>query len=65
MIPIKIRLSIDINDFLFCGSYMNPLTNDRGEETDVKGAMEHAENTFRQIGQDIKEIKEQISGLKP
>ena len=41
------------------------LTNDRGEETDVKGAMEHAENTFRQIGQDIKEIKEQISGLKP
>ena len=41
------------------------LTNDRGEETDVKGAMEHAENTFRQIGQDIKEIKEQIGGLKP
>ena len=41
------------------------ITNDRGEETDVKGAMEHAKNTFRQIGRDIKEIKEQIDGLKP
>lgn len=41
------------------------LTNDRGDERDVTGAMNRAKNTFRQIGQDIKEIKEQVDGLKP